>query len=53
MKTVLIIVEAEVLEKPLYFGKSGDFAIIDYFLRHDWNVFLLNANNLQKEIIKF
>jgi hypothetical protein len=52
MKTVLIIVEAEVLEKPLYFGKSGDFAIIDYFLRNNWNVFLLNANNLQKEIIK-
>ncbi len=48
-KTVIIIVEGEILEKPLYFGKSGDLAIIDYFLRKSWRTVVMNANALQGE----
>lgn len=51
MKTALIIVEEEILEKPIYFGKSGDLSIIDYFLRNNFSVYLINANDLQKNII--
>jgi len=47
MTMVLIIVEAEVLNKPVYFGKSGDAAIIDYFLRNNWQVCLLDVENMQ------
>lgn len=49
MKTAVIIVEQDVLEKPLYFGKSGDLAIIDFFLRKDWQVVLINAHDMQKK----
>ena len=34
MKKALIILESDVLTKPLYFGKSGDLTLIYYFLQH-------------------
>jgi hypothetical protein len=47
MTQVLIILENDVINNSFYLGKSGDFANIDYFLRHNYEVFVCNANDLQ------
>lgn len=52
MNQVLIIVEKDVLNngkcEGLLPSKSGDFAIIGYFLQKNWKVLLLEVSKMQK-----
>ncbi|MFT4967070.1 MAG: hypothetical protein ACI9CD_000065 [Candidatus Deianiraeaceae bacterium] len=51
MNAVVVIVEEEFIKSSHHFGKSGDLAIVDYFIRQGWQVFLLNANFMKGESI--
>lgn len=47
MKTAFIILEEGVIHKPSYLGKSGDFCVLDYLLRNNYDTFVCNANDFQ------
>lgn len=46
-KTAFVILESDVIHQPFYPGKSGDFAIIDYLLRNNYDTFICDVNDLQ------
>lgn len=49
MKTVLILVEEDIIFKTISLGKSGDFAVINYFLQNNWQVYLATPQMLYNE----
>lgn len=50
MKQVLIILENDVLNEGFYLGKSGDFCVVDYFLRHSFEVFTCGVEDVKNNL---
>ena len=50
MKTVVVIVESDVLNSRIYLGRSGDGMVVNFFFNDGFRVILVEASSMQRSV---